>query len=224
VRTVQVHARRQGFLGARVRASEEDVPDFADELDNAPGSWRSVIGTEGGQRKWTSMRWGYVMSIEGKKKVVFNAKVENLTKLSKWRRVLRNRCIIPASGFYEWKRVNGKAGAKYEITVRDQPVFGFAGLFDDTINPKTREPERVFWIITTPANPLFAEFHDRQPAILERGSYDAWLAQSGPPPLHLLGVFPAERMIITEVAEIKEARPILRKHLEEDEPMLPGLF
>jgi putative SOS response-associated peptidase YedK len=214
----------RAFLAKEFGLREEDIPDFADELDNAPGSWRSVIGTEAGDRKWTSMRWGYLMSIEGKKKVVFNAKVESLTKLNMWRRILQNRCIIPASGFYEWKRVNGKPGAKYEITVRDHPLFGFAGLYDDTINPKTHAPERVFWIITTPANSLFAEYHDRQPAILDRDTYDAWLARSVQPPLQLLRVFPADRMVITKIAEAKEAIPKLRKTPEKDELLLPGLF
>jgi putative SOS response-associated peptidase YedK len=140
------------------------------------------------------------------------------------RRLLGNCCIIPASGFYEWKKINGKPGPKYEITVRDQPVFGFAALYDDKPNPKTGEMERVFWIIATPPNPLFAEYHDRQPVILENGEYDAWLTKSGSLPLHLLRVFPQDKMVITKVADAKEPKPKAKGRRADDEPALPGLF
>jgi putative SOS response-associated peptidase YedK len=212
----------KAFLAREFGLREEEIPDFADEFDNAPGSWRSVIDMHGGERKWTSMRWGYAMDVGGKRKYVFNAKVENLTKLAMWKRFLRHRCIIPASAFFEWKRVNGKPGAKFEITVRDQPLFGFAALYEDKVNPKTGESERVFWIITTPPNPAFAEYHDRQPAILDRSDYGEWLAQSDPLPLHVLRIFPADRMVITKVADAKE--PKRKNEPADDEPTSPGLF
>ena len=214
----------KALLAHQFGLREEDIPDYADELDNAPGSWRSVIDAADGERKWTNMRWGYAMEVEGGRRFVFNAKAENLTKSAMWKRMFGNRCIIPASGFYEWKKVNGRPGPKYEITVRDQPIFGFAALYDDKVNPKTGETERVFWIITTRPNPFFAEYHDRQPVILDRGEYDAWLAKSGPPPLHLLRVFPEEKMVITKVSDAKEPKPKARNKPADDEPTLPGLF
>lgn len=214
----------KAFLAKEFGLRAEDIPDYADELDNAPGSWRSVIDMQNGERKWSVMRWGFMASIEGKKTYVFNAKIESLTKLSMWRRRIHKRCIIPASGFYEWEKINGRPGAKFEITVRDQPVFGFAALYDDTINPKTHEPERVFWIITTPPNRVFAEYHNRQPAILDRDQYDEWLAQSAQPPLHLLRVFPEERMHIEKVADAKEPKSKAKNKSADDEPRLPGLF
>jgi putative SOS response-associated peptidase YedK len=213
----------KAFLSKEFGLREEDIPDYADELDNAPGSWRSVIDLQNGERKWSVMKWGFIATIEGKSKHVFNAKVENLTKLAMWKQRLHKRCIIPASSFFEWKKINGKPGPKYEITVRDQPVFGFAALYDDTINPKTGERERVFWIITTPPNPIYAEYHNRQPAILDRSQYDEWLGQSARPPLHLLRVFREDRMVITKVADAKRKTKPERKPAD-DEPRLPGLF
>jgi len=170
------------------------------------------------------MRWGYAMDVGGKRKYVFNTKVESLTKLAMWKRILRNRCIIPASAFFEWKRINSKPGPKFEITVRDQPLFGFAALYEDKVNPKTGELERVFWIITTPPNPVFAEYHDRQPAILDRSEYGTWLAQTDPQPLHLLRIFPEDRMVITKVPDAKESKLKTKNKPEDDEPALPGLF
>ena len=180
----------------------QSIPDYADEIDNAPGSWRSVITMEGGERKWTGMRWGYVATIGGLKKLVFNAQAEKVTTNRVWRGLLHNRCVIPASAFFEWQKINGKRGGpKYEITVPGHSVFGFAAIYDDRPNPKTGEMERAFWIITTGPNSKFAELHDRQPVILqERSEYDEWLT-SKEPPLHLLRVFPEDKMLITKVAE-----------------------
>ena len=108
--------------------------------------------------------------------------------------------------------------------MRDQPVFGFAALYDDKVNPKTGETERVFRIITTLPNSVFAEYQDRQPAILDRGKYDAWLAKSGPPQLHLLRVFSEDKMIITKMADVKETKPKANDEPGDNEPNLPGLF
>ena len=213
----------KAFLAKEFGLHEDDIPDYADELDNAPGSWRSVIDLQNGERKWSVMKWGFMATIEGKSKHVFNAKVENLTKLTMWKRRLHQRCIIPASSFFEWKKVNGRPGPKFEITVRDQAAFGFAGLYDETINRKTGERERVFWIITTPPNPTYSKLHDRQPAILDRSDYGAWLTQSGPPPLHLLRIFPEDRMVITKVADAKVPKP-KSKNKQADDDLQQGLF
>src|SRR6202012_5980705 len=95
----------KALLAQQFGLREEDIPDFADELDNAPGSWRSVIEMQGDERKWANMHWGYAMETDGGHRFVFNAKVENLTRSAMWRRMLGNRCIIPASGFFEWKKI-----------------------------------------------------------------------------------------------------------------------
>lgn len=198
-----------------------EIPDHADEIDNAPGSVRFAIDIENGERKWTAMRWGFVAEIDGRRQLVFNAKAESM-RIPRWRAILRNRCIIPASGFFEWQKVNGKPGAKFEITVPGEPVFGFAGLFDDLPNPRTREMERTFWIITTAPNARFAALHNRQPVILDPAEYEEWLT-SPQPPLHLLRVFPAEKMLITQLSGAPEPKPKARK-ARAQEPLLPGLF
>ena len=194
-------------LAERFGMKPSEIPDYADEVDNAPGSMRSAIEEENGERKWTAMRWGFVAEIAGRKQLVFNAKAENMN-IPRWRALLGNRCVIPASGFFEWEKINGKPGAKYEITVPGEPVFGFAALHDYLPNPKTRELEKTFWIITTAPNREFANYHNRQPVILDRSECDQWLT-SKTPPLHLLRVFPEEKMLIVKAAEA--AKPKARK-------------
>ena len=194
-------------LAEQFGVSPADIPEYADETDNAPGSWRQVVSMESGERKWTSMHWGYAALIHGAKKFIFNAQGEMLLANRTWRAILGNRCIVPASAFFEWKKIEGKPGPKYEITVRDQPVFGFAALYEDKTNPKTGHAERVFWIITTRPNRMFANYHDRQPVILDPGEYEEWLTPSARPPLHLVRVFPEERMLITKVADAPDPKP-----------------
>jgi putative SOS response-associated peptidase YedK len=53
----------KALLAHQFGLREEEIPDYADELDNAPGSWRSVIDAADGERKWTNMRWGYAMEV-----------------------------------------------------------------------------------------------------------------------------------------------------------------
>jgi putative SOS response-associated peptidase YedK len=81
----------------------------------------------------------------------------------------------------------------------------------------------VFWIITTPPNPVFAEYHNRQPVILDHGDYDVWLSTSGPPPLHLLRVFPEDKMVIEKVADPKETK-VRAKSNGDDGPTQAELF
>lgn len=121
-----------------------------------------------------------------------NARAETILERPMFRNAFRHRrCIIPASGFYEWK---GAAAPKqpYYIYPTNDPVFAFAGIFE------MGEPDGVptCCIITTHANALMATIHDRMPVILSPENVDVWLdgslrdAEITP----LLRPFPAERM------------------------------
>jgi putative SOS response-associated peptidase YedK len=88
-------------VASKFGVREEDVPDFEDELDNAPGSWRTVVGLQDSERTLMTMRWGFQMQIQGKNKLVFNTKSEVVLNSKLWKpRFLTNRCIVPASAFY----------------------------------------------------------------------------------------------------------------------------
>jgi putative SOS response-associated peptidase YedK len=139
-----------------------------------------------------------------------------------WKRLLGKRCIISASSFFEWEKINGKTGAKFEISVQGEPIFGFAALYDKVPNQKTGEMDWTFLNITTTPSTKFADLHDRQPVILDRSEYEEWL-RAKEPTLHLLGVFPEEKMLITKVADVPQPRP-KKKRNEPQEPPMPGLF
>jgi putative SOS response-associated peptidase YedK len=214
----KLHRSDKAVLAEKFKVREEDIfdPDD-DELDNAPGSWRTVVGTQNAERILMKMRWGFQMQIQGKSKLVFNTKSEGVLDSKLWKsRFSTTRCIIPASGFFEWKKVNSKMGPKFDITVPGQSLFGFAGLWGNWTNQKTDEVEKTFSIFTTLPNERFSEYHSRQPVILDPSEYEEWLAPSERPPVHLLRILPEERMLITPV------RPLAER--EEQIPVQESLF
>jgi putative SOS response-associated peptidase YedK len=87
----------------------------------------------------------------------------------------RHRCIIPASGYYEWlKRPDGRQ--PYFISAADGGVLGFAGLWDRWKNPETGEPVISCTIIVTNANELTRPIHDRMPVVLDKANIRPWLS------------------------------------------------
>jgi len=90
----------------------------------------------------------------------------------------RHRCIVPASGYYEWlKRADGKQ--PYFISAADGGVLSFAGLWDRWKNPETGESVVSCTIIVTDANALTRPIHDRMPVALNKADFAAWLGGTG---------------------------------------------
>jgi putative SOS response-associated peptidase YedK len=97
-------------------------------------------------------------------------------------------------GFFEWKAIKGhKAKQPYAIAMKDGRPFAIGGLWENWKEPTTGEWIRTFAIITTGANSLVAEIHDRMPLIFSPGDYDRWVGDE-PDPHDLMRPFPAEPM------------------------------
>ena len=106
----------------------------------------------------------------------------------------RRRCIMPVDLFFEWKAIKGaKAKQPYAIGMQGGSAFGLAGVWENWKDPGTNEWTRTFAVLTTEANELVAEIHDRMPVILRLDDYDRWLGIE-PDPRDLLRPFPAELM------------------------------
>jgi putative SOS response-associated peptidase YedK len=118
---------------------------------------------------------------------MINARAETLAARPAFRTVLeRRRCLIPADGFYEWKREGARQRAPFYIHGRDGEPLAFAGLWD-LWRPPQGDPVASCTIITTEPNELLAELHDRMPVILAPQAYDAWLS---PKPAHADALMP----------------------------------
>jgi putative SOS response-associated peptidase YedK len=85
-------------------------------------------------------------------------------------------------GFFEWKAIKGqRAKQPYAIAMRSGSPFGIAGLWENGKDPASGEWIRTFAVITTAANELVAEIHDRMPAILAPDDYTRWLGDEPDP-------------------------------------------
>jgi putative SOS response-associated peptidase YedK len=142
----------------------------------APGQMAPVI-IANSPRRIVLMCWGLIPHRAKDEKTAYNminARVETLTQRPAFRGLLsHHRCLVPASGFYEWKG-EGRDETPYDIHPEDQPYLAFAGLYDVRINPRGEELF-TFTIITTEADPFMSKLHNRMPVVLAPDLEDAWL-------------------------------------------------
>jgi putative SOS response-associated peptidase YedK len=128
-------------------------------------------------RELSLMRWGLIPSWAKDPSVgarAINARSETAATTPAFRdAVARRRCLIPADGFYEWKKT---AGAKqpYCFEVNGGPLFAFAGMWDRWKDP-SGQWIKTCTILTTVSNAVTAPVHGRMPVILDPNSYDRWL-------------------------------------------------
>jgi putative SOS response-associated peptidase YedK len=158
--------------------------DMPPRYNIAPTQPIAVV-TQNGTRVLDGYRWGLVPSWAkdlsfGNRMI--NARAETLAEKPVFKSaLLRRRCLVPADGFYEWKREgSGKSARKQPMRVhhRDNGLFAFAGLWDEWQAPDG-SPIRSCTIITTAPNELMSGIHDRMPAILRREDEEAWLHAPG---------------------------------------------
>jgi putative SOS response-associated peptidase YedK len=138
--------------------------------------------------------WGLIPSWSTDGKSFINARAETLEQRPSFSESFRlRRCLIPADGFFEWKR-SGREKRPFYIQSRNDSLLMFAGLWDAWSNHGKLIVTCA--IITTPANELVAELHNRMPAILPPESHEAWLnpATDRADLLRMLMPFPASLM------------------------------
>lgn len=129
----------------------------------------------GADRETVMLQWGLIPSWSKEAKGFINARAETLEEkpsFSEFKSFERRRCLIPADGFYEWKRL-GKWKQPYYFQLTDERPFAFAGIWDEWRSNKLSINSCA--IITTTANELLATIHSRMPVILHPEFYDAWL-------------------------------------------------
>jgi putative SOS response-associated peptidase YedK len=108
-----------------------------------------------------------------------NARAETLLETPIFRDILaKNRCLVPASGFYEWLK-EGTRKIPFYIHVKDRPIVAFAGLYD-VWRDSNGDTHPTFTIVTTDANTLVSRLHERMPVILRQEDEARWLSGDVP--------------------------------------------
>jgi putative SOS response-associated peptidase YedK len=128
-------------------------------------------------RQFTTMRWGLIPSWAKDMSIgtrTLNARSETVTTTPAFRdSILTKRCLIPADGFYEWRKM-GSVKQPYCFEVCEGDVFAFAGLWAEWKSPEGQIIDSCT-ILTTAPNSLVADIHDRMPVIVTPEKYDLWL-------------------------------------------------
>jgi putative SOS response-associated peptidase YedK len=133
-----------------------------------------------GQRELVSMRWGLVPFFWKKSlkelPATFNARAESVAQKPMFRTAFqKRRCIIPASGFFEWTGEKGDKQPHLFTAADGSPLLAFAGLWDSWRNPQTGESLLSATIIVSGASDWMAPYHDRMPVLLQAGDFEGWL-------------------------------------------------
>jgi putative SOS response-associated peptidase YedK len=164
-----------------------------------------IVEDEAGEREALPMQWGLVprWRRDDRKGVApINARAETLFEKPMFRNLTKaRRCIVPASGFYEWQKRDGRKQPFY-LTSDDGELWGFAGLYDLT-HDEENDAAGSFTIITTGANALVAPLHERMPVILRREDEEEWVSHdvSDPDQIErLLRPYPADEMRLYPVS------------------------
>jgi putative SOS response-associated peptidase YedK len=173
-------ARKKEILEAAFDAEDDWTGlDWKPRYNAAPGQLIAAVRQDADEprRRMSPLRWGLIPAWASNASIgykMINARAETAATRASFREPLRRRrCLIPADGFYEWKH-EGKEKLPFCFTLQDEAVFGFAGLWDRWKNPQGETVESCT-ILTTTANELLRDVHDRMPVILAPDAYDLWL-------------------------------------------------
>ncbi len=152
--------------------------DMVPRYNIAPTQPIAAIWEQHGRREAHFARWGLVPGwVKDPREfpLLINARVETMAEKPAFRDALKHgRCIIPASGYYEWHTNPDKTKQPYYITYADGRPMALAGLYASWMGPNGEEIDSVA-TITVPTNGQLAPIHDRMPAIIPPEAIDDWL-------------------------------------------------
>lgn len=182
------------------------APNWPARYNIAPTQEVPVVRLAGGgdgaapAREIVLLRWGLVPAWAADAKIAYstiNARAETVDTKPAFREAFRRRrCLVPASGYYEWKPAAGPGGAKQPIYFTpapgEPPAFSFAGLWERW--EKAGAVLETFTIVVGPGNELARPIHDRMPIILDAADHDTWLMGEPAAAKALLRPYPAARM------------------------------
>lgn len=200
----------------------DDLPERYNiaPTENIPAIRKSPDGS----RQLSLFRWGLVPQWSKKfPSGMINARSETINEKPSFRQAFRQRrCIIPASGFYEWRKIGSRKTPFYIHMANDDPM-AFAGIWETWRTPEGAWIETCA-ILTTKANGLVAKLHDRMPVILPKESYDTWLNPDEHDPeilKKLLVPYPSEAIsmhpVSTLVNKVGNDSPEYTKKVEESD-------
>jgi putative SOS response-associated peptidase YedK len=172
------------FVAPEVLEEYFELADFAPELapparyNLTPGQAVAVVRAHEGRRRLDALQWGLIPfwakdATIGRRLV--NARLDSVATKPAFREAwTRRRCLIPASGFYEWSEPVGGRKRPHFIRPGDEPLLALAGLWERWRTPSGDKLETCV-IVTTDASAQLAQVHDRMPLLIPRDAHALWL-------------------------------------------------
>ncbi|MBC8386148.1 MAG: SOS response-associated peptidase [Candidatus Cloacimonetes bacterium] len=189
-----------------IHTSVTEIKKYADALSKidkieenynvTPGSKIPVIIKQGEANIIDGFQWGLIPFWAKDAKIVYkliNARAESISEKPSFRNAFqRRRCLIPANGFYEWKKPER---IPFYIYLNDRELFTFAGIWEKWLSPEGKEIKTCS-IITTDPNHLLKTIHNRMPVILNKEDEQKWIDHTNDKASlsSLLQPYPAEKM------------------------------
>jgi putative SOS response-associated peptidase YedK len=195
-----------GALAERFHLTEE--PDIEPRYNIAPTQMVVIIRLDRDtlQRRLVQVKWGLIPFWAKETSIgnrLINARADSAAEKPAFRAAFKSRrCLVPADGFYEWQKREGRQKQPYLVRNADASPFAFAGLWESWTGPDGESIESCT-ILTTDANDLTRPVHHRMPVILKPEDYDLWLNLEVKDPellKPLLRPYPSEEMVAQPVS------------------------
>lgn len=177
-----------------------DLPETPN-YNICPTTQIHTVTSDEGQRRLRPMRWGFIPHWYKKPSggpLLINARSETIAEKPAFKAACRaRRCLVPASGFYEWKRVEGETPKPWWVTRADGEIMVFAAIWQDW--SAGDESLTTCAIVTTAANDAMAPIHHRLPVILTPDQWALWLGEDGKGAATLMKSAPEDALSFTRV-------------------------
>ena len=168
----------------------------------APSSAIPIVVANADTNRLLEAHWGFRVRFGEEDSLLINARSETLEEKKTFKPHLSTRCLVPATGFYEWQRqAESKAKIPHYIHLPDRDLFAFAG-----ICRTTKEGETEVVILTINPNALMKPIHNRMPVILPKDAESRWLSGADynevcellrPYPTEQMSAYPVSRAVNT---------------------------
>ena len=182
--------------------AEHGVPARRYNIGPGQAIWTVRTHPDSKQRSLDALHWGLIPHFASDRKVgyrMINARAETIDRTPSYRVAFaRRRCLVVASGFYEW-RAEGKRKQPFAIAPPDREAtpLALAGIWENWQDKETGEWVRSVAIVTTAANEALRELHDRMPVVLDRASFARWLGEEPADLAELKALLrPTERQLV----------------------------
>ena len=166
----------------------EETPNFPPRYNIAPTQPIAIVRNEQGAPHFALARWGLMpgwVKDPASFSLLINARAETAAEKPAFRGSMRHhRCLVPATGFYEWRKMGDGPKQPYWIAPREGGVVAFAGLWSDWSGADGSQVDTAA-ILTTAANATLKPIHHRMPAVIAPADFERWLDCAHGEPRHV---------------------------------------